>query len=575
MDLDWFVDPFTPAQRRKQIAVPDDPHQYKGTAPQETRAAYRTRDGALAVPVKDAFGHSMVKGQAVTILTDGLFGPAGTELGVGARSRLERLAVSLEHASKVRCEGYVGYAGTTERRARLSRSRAQSICDVLADAHGDLATATVGYGAERPAVVGGRAADRELDRRVVVEMTGTQPAGPQVTVPSAPTLEDAFGVDGGVVFFYTPPADDGGSPVTGYQVNTGSGWAPVLEAPSRRAARMCRSICDPDVMAGLVLGLPVGPVSLQVRAVNAVGAGSASLSVTSEAYSRPSAPTGLEVSGRQGTITTTFGAATSNGGTAITGYQISYDGGDTWATTPVVGNAPWSVVQDGFADGAGYDVAVRARNRFGAGASVGMHTLVVTVPDAPTRLTASAHGATVELTFEAPGSDGGRAVTGYEVSIDEGDWSPLSVDGAGALTATLTAQAAGLHVYAVRAVNDVGSSETVSSAPVDVRATPTFYHGYNQGGTGTYVVFWSEGNVDPATILGWELSIEGGPWLAVTVDGGAEGSPETGTHHYGTVLDAGCASTGGDCTGDFGAEVRAVTTDGHSDPSAPGPLYYD
>ncbi len=62
VDGGGFVDPRTPAERRAQIAVPRKPSSYRGKA-RETRAVYRTHAGALAVPMRYAFGHQAQQGR--------------------------------------------------------------------------------------------------------------------------------------------------------------------------------------------------------------------------------------------------------------------------------------------------------------------------------------------------------------------------------------------------------------------------------------------------------------------------------------------------------------------------------
>lgn len=55
-----------PAQRKAQVRVPRQAKSYRG-AKRETKAVYRTRSGALAVPASFAIGHQFTKGQAVTL----------------------------------------------------------------------------------------------------------------------------------------------------------------------------------------------------------------------------------------------------------------------------------------------------------------------------------------------------------------------------------------------------------------------------------------------------------------------------------------------------------------------------
>ena len=75
-----------------------------------------------------------------------------------------------------------------------------------------------------------------------------------------------------------------------------------------------------------------------------------------------------------------------------------------------------------------------------------------TVPDAPINLMAEATDAAVTLTWEAPGNDGGAAITDYEYRIDgKGRWISIgSTDTTHTVTGLVNGQ---VYVFQVRAVN--------------------------------------------------------------------------------------------------------------------------
>jgi Fibronectin type III domain len=93
----------------------------------------------------------------------------------------------------------------------------------------------------------------------------------------------------------------------------------------------------------------------------------------------------------------------------------------------------------------------------GGGASGSEQPVQPTVPGAPTNVTALAGDGAAEVSFEAPGSDGGAAVTGYTVTAKDeqnataatatGTASPISVTG-------LTNETA--YTFTVRAENSAG-----------------------------------------------------------------------------------------------------------------------
>ncbi len=87
--------------------------------------------------------------------------------------------------------------------------------------------------------------------------------------------------------------------------------------------------------------------------------------------------------------------------------------------------------------------------------------VAATVPGAVRNLTASANGATrIDLSWEAPASDGGSAVTGYRVEVsDDGStgWIDLSASQAGREYAHTGLTAGTAKHYRVSAINDVGA----------------------------------------------------------------------------------------------------------------------
>ena len=161
---------------------------------------------------------------------------------------------------------------------------------------------------------------------------------------AGPALEEIHGSVGTITYGYNAPADDGGSPITGYEVSTGSGWAPVVAPglPPRGTAPRCRAArgCGSDFYA-VLRHLPAGVTQhLQVRAVNAVGAGAPSNTLSATAYDYPGAVTDLAVTGGHGSLEVSFSAPATDGGSPVRGYEISYDGGRDF--TPVTGSGPHS-----------------------------------------------------------------------------------------------------------------------------------------------------------------------------------------------------------------------------------------
>jgi len=105
------------------------------------------------------------------------------------------------------------------------------------------------------------------------------------------------------------------------------------------------------------------------------------------------------------------------------------------------------------------------------------------VPDAPTSLsaTATAHNA-IDLSWSAPGDDGGASITGYKIErkVGAGSWSDLVAD-TGTTSTTysdtgLTAET--LYTYRVSAINSEGAGSASSEASDTTDAAPIIDSSY-------------------------------------------------------------------------------------------------
>jgi hypothetical protein len=134
-----------------------------------------------------------------------------------------------------------------------------------------------------------------------------------------------------------------------------------------------------------------------------------------------------------------------------------------------------------------------------------MSNNTTTVPGPPTNFSAAASGSTVSLTWSAPASDGGSAITGYEVF--RGTSTPVSTSNppiySGSASSTTDRPSPGTYYYAVRACNSVGCGTTSAAGPATV-AQPTTPARITSGscsrakctftGTGVGTLNWTFGN---------------------------------------------------------------------------------
>ncbi|GAB3870256.1 peroxidase family protein [Terrabacter terrigena] len=138
-------------------------------------------------------------------------------------------------------------------------------------------------------------------------------------VPTAPTIGTSVRGNTQATVNWTPPASDGGSPITGYQVRVVSGG--VQQGALRPAAAGTTSL----VVTGLTNGTAY---RFQVQALNAVGAGAFSaLSAPVTPATTPGAPASITATagaaGGARTATVSWTPPTNTGGTAITAYTVS------------------------------------------------------------------------------------------------------------------------------------------------------------------------------------------------------------------------------------------------------------
>lgn len=214
----------------------------------------------------------------------------------------------------------------------------------------------------------------------------------------------------------------------------------------------------------------------EVRAVNAAGSSdwSAVVTATTTGPMAPDMPT-LTATASADKITLMWTAPDSNGAD-ITGYDldVSDDGAEgSWSdlSTPAAGDT--SAEHMNLDPGTMKYYRLRAMNAEGYSdwSASAMATVAAVVPDAPI-LTASASGTTIMLSWIAPASDGGAAITGYAIqySMDGStNWRALATKAAGDTSHDHTGLRAGdTRYYRINARNSEGSSNwsNVDSATI-------------------------------------------------------------------------------------------------------------
>lgn len=274
---------------------------------------------------------------------------------------------------------------------------------------------------------------------------------PGATVPGAPTGATATAGNSQATVSFTAPASDGGSPITSYTVTSTPGGKTATGAVS------------PLTVSGLVNGTSY---TFTVVARNLVGASLASGASNAVIPSGvPDVPTGVNAIAGNSQATVNFLPPLPNGTPAITSYRVTSSPGGIVKTGTV---SPITVT--GLTNGTAYTFTVAATNVNGTG-TPSLPSNAVTpasLPGAPTGVTAVPGNTQATVSFAAPVSNGGSAITLYTVISSPGGISvtgspsPLTVTGLTNGTA---------YTFRVSATNSLGTGPASLASPAATPAT--------------------------------------------------------------------------------------------------------
>ena len=299
------------------------------------------------------------------------------------------------------------------------------------------------------------------------------------TVPTAvPTLTAVAGNESANLA-WTAPTSDGNAPLTDYLIqfrSAGNPWTEFRHPPGTSLS------LD-------VTGLENGTrYAFRVAAVNAMGTGPWSPSVTARPVGPPGPVLEPESVGSLTSITLTWKAPENDGGRPLLGYRVDYklSSSQDWIGLPRIPADETTATVDGLTPGESYDFRIVAISKAGVGpsspAGVDLPTLSGVIadetPPAPAGLTAIPGDRQVTLTWEASPAGKKSPITAYTVTGD-----PAGTCTAKRLTCVVRGLENGVaYTFTVNAAN----ANIVGPESAPVSATPRIFNEATGGVVTTY-----------------------------------------------------------------------------------------
>ncbi len=332
------------------------------------------------------------------------------------------------------------------------------------------------------------------------------PSAVYVIPPSVSNVSNITPGNATVDFDFSTPASNGGSAITQFDIYCDTNASPTT---------LCGTGYTTYGTHWQVTGRTNGTLYyVGVKASNSSGR-CATYGTIQSATPRtvPGTVTGQSANGcSAGTSVTVSWTAPSNGGATIDYYQVYY--GTSASPTTAYGSttATTSQTLTGLTQGTTYYFRIKAHNvaGFSAAYSADCSAVPSTTPGTPTIGTATMNCGNATITWTAPASNGGSAITDYRMYV--GTTSTPTTPGTllgNVLTTNVTNLAKNtLYYYRVKAVNACGDSASysgvVSGTTKDVPDAPTI--GTPSSGCGYIRANWTApANNGGSAITGYKI----------------------------------------------------------------------
>ena len=247
---------------------------------------------------------------------------------------------------------------------------------------------------------------------------------------------------------------------------------------------------------------------------------SSTTTTTTIAATAPSAPTSVSGTSGDGQVSVSWTAPASNGGAAITDYIVQYStsSGDSYSTFSDGTSTSTSATVTGLTNNTPYYFKVAAVNSAGTSSySTVSASVTPGKPSAPLSLSVSSGTNGMSVSWSAPSSNGGSALTDYVVqytTTSGGSYSTFADGTSTATSATITGLTAGSTYYVrVAAVNAIttGTYTAESSGVLSKTCANGGVCAVGETGPGGGKVFYDAGSVQS-----WGRYLEAAPASATS-----------------------------------------------------------
>ena len=388
---------------------------------------------SFTVTAINLFGSSVPSSASSMVIT-----PADSPTqprGVSAESSNGRITVSWSPPADNGGASIIGYTVTSAPGGKTCTTSGSTSCDVSGLVNGTAysftVTATNAFGMSAAST--------------------PSAAVTQLNVASAPTSITAVSGNGRVTVSWSPPADSGGTAITGYT---------AVASPDGGTCTATFGI-NRCVITGLDNGVEY---TIEVFASNSIGVSQSSqgVLVTPRApVTPPMPPRNVLTLPGNGHITVSWSPPADNGGASIIGYTVtSAPGGKTCTTS---GSTSCDV--SGLVNGTAYSFTVTATNAFGMSAASTPSAAVtqLNVASAPTSVTAVSGIGRITVSWSPPADSGSTSIVGYMVrySTNGGKTWSIPVKAASASTSYIMGRLVSgtAYTFQIATVNSSGISD--------------------------------------------------------------------------------------------------------------------